>query len=444
LQRQGDFAKALEELRRGHAIGSKNPSWRYPSTQWLRQCQRLLELDGGLPDFLTGKATPANAGERIELAELCAFKRLNRGALRFYEDAFAAQPTLLAGHRYNAACAAALAGCGRGKDTVKLDDKERARLRRRALDWLCADLEAQGRLLDKEPAPAATNVAGQLQHWLADPDLVGVRETKELANLPPDEQDEWGCLWEDIAEQTARARKAAQRKPPAAPAKGLAQPGQEAAPLPDATLLAQARYYIRRSQWVKAAAEYAKVDFAARPLGDDALAYACLLLIRNDSEGYHRFCQGIIQRAVETETHFDFYLLARICAMARKGPVAPPQAVSWANQAVAAAPSPWYIHALGLAQYRAGQLDQALHSLTKANVKAWNFADLNWFGLALVNHHLGHSDEAQRCFDKGIQWLERVGPSGPERTAMLQPQDWLEAQLLRREAEEILKRKQSP
>ena len=36
------------------------------------------------------------------------------------------------------------------------------------------------------------------------------------------------------------------------------------------------------------------------------------------------------------------------------------------------------------------------------------------------------------------------GPPGPERPARLPPQDWLEAQFLRREAEEMLKIKRSP
>jgi hypothetical protein len=321
-----------------------------------------------LPDFLDGKATPANAGERIELAELCALKRLNRAALRFYEEAFAAQPALLAGQRYNAACAAALAGCGRGKDTVKVDDKERARLRRQALDWLCADLEAQGRLLDKEPVGAAAKVARGLQHWLADPDLVGVREPKQLAKLPPEEQVEWGCLWDEVAAQAARGRDAARRNPPAAPAQAVAQPlGKEAAPLPDPSLLAQARYYILRSQWDNAAAEYAEADWA-RPLDDDALAYAGLFLIRGDGEGYNCFCQAMIQRAAPTETPWEAYVLARTCALARKSPVDPARAVQWANQAVAGDHHPWYFHALGLAQYRAGQFDQALQSFTEVNV----------------------------------------------------------------------------
>ena len=39
--------------------------------------------------------------------------------------------------------------------------------------------------------------------------------------------------------------------------------------------------------------------------------------------------------------------------------------------------------------------------------------------------------------------LEREGPPGPQRPAKLLPQDWSEAQLLRREAEEMLRIKRS-
>src|SRR5262249_24306994 len=49
-----------------------------------------------------------------------------------------------------------------------------------------------------------------------------------------------------------------------------------------------AQHYARLSQWDKAAAQYAKAVLLARPLRDDAFAYACLFLIRGDSEGYNR------------------------------------------------------------------------------------------------------------------------------------------------------------
>jgi tetratricopeptide (TPR) repeat protein len=169
-----------------------------------------------------------------------------------------------------------------------------------------------------------------------------------------------------------------------------------------------------------------------------------LFLSRGDSEGYNRFCQRMIQRVAQTKAPFEAYVLARSCAMARQSPVDPARAVQWANQAVASAHNPWDFHVLGLAQYRAGQFDQALQSFTKANVEAWTLREINWFGLALVHHRLGHSDEARQCLAKGIQWLERQGPPAPGRPAKLAPQDWLEAKLLRREAEEMLKTKRSP
>jgi hypothetical protein len=175
----------------------------------VRQCERLVELDGKLPGFLAGKAMPASAGERIELAELCSLKRLNRAAVRFYEEAFTAGPQLAddlsASHRYNAACTAALAGCGVGKDADKLDEKERARLRGQALGWLRADLEALRLLLKKGANKAGPPVLTQLRQWLADPDLVGVRGMEAIAHLPEAERQEWHKLWGDVFDALKRA-----------------------------------------------------------------------------------------------------------------------------------------------------------------------------------------------------------------------------------------------
>jgi hypothetical protein len=78
--------------------------------------------------------------------------------LRFYSEAFADDPKLAddlrTRHRYNAACSAALAGCGQGADADKPDDQERARLRQQALAWLRADPAAWCQLLEKEPEQA--------------------------------------------------------------------------------------------------------------------------------------------------------------------------------------------------------------------------------------------------------------------------------------------------
>jgi serine/threonine protein kinase len=44
LQQKGEFGAALEELRRGHELGSRNPRWSYPSARWVQECERLIEL----------------------------------------------------------------------------------------------------------------------------------------------------------------------------------------------------------------------------------------------------------------------------------------------------------------------------------------------------------------------------------------------------------------
>src|SRR5262249_11075832 len=90
-------------------------------------------------------------------------------AARWYAEACAAHPPLLAGpptgHRSLAACAAARAGCGQGRDADNLDEESRVSFRRQARDWLRAELEARRRLLEQEPENAWA-VADDLQQWL--------------------------------------------------------------------------------------------------------------------------------------------------------------------------------------------------------------------------------------------------------------------------------------
>jgi tetratricopeptide (TPR) repeat protein len=212
LREQGRFTEAVAALRRGHELGSKNPHWPYPSAQWLREAERLVELDAKLPAILKGEVKPADAAEQVALACMCQLKKRHVNAARFFADALAAQPKLAddlnAGHRYNAACSAALAGCGGDKEADKLNADERARLRRQALDWLRADVAAWGRLLDREPdrAGSAAGVTRVLQNWLADPDLAGLRGPQALARLPEAERQPWQQLWSDLAGVLARAQ----------------------------------------------------------------------------------------------------------------------------------------------------------------------------------------------------------------------------------------------
>ena len=101
-------------------------------------------------------------------------------------------------HRYNAACAAALAGCGQGKDDPPLDEAAKARWRKQAIDWLKADLAAWSQVLESGPPQARSVHLLTLQHWKADPDLAGLRDQAALAKLPEDEQKACRALWAEV------------------------------------------------------------------------------------------------------------------------------------------------------------------------------------------------------------------------------------------------------
>src|SRR5262249_38020247 len=107
---------------------------------------------------------------RLALLGGCQFTNRARATAHLYADAFANAPSLAddlgAGHRYNAARAAALAAWRR-----KLDGDPTARL-----------------LVQKT-----------MTRWRADPDLAGLRQPETLDRLPADEREDCAALWVEIA-----------------------------------------------------------------------------------------------------------------------------------------------------------------------------------------------------------------------------------------------------
>jgi serine/threonine-protein kinase len=202
LRRLGRMDEALTEIRRGHELGSKSPTWTYPSARWVKDIERAAEAEARLTKVLRGEESPRNAAERLELAELCVQRRRFVAAARFAQDAFADKAVLeqhvLEGARFNVAFAAAQAGCGQGDDAKDLDDKERARWRRQALEWLRDDLALWGKIIKSDAPPGRAAAQQVLRSWLGDPQFGGVRDGAGLARLPRDERDAWRKLWADV------------------------------------------------------------------------------------------------------------------------------------------------------------------------------------------------------------------------------------------------------
>jgi tetratricopeptide (TPR) repeat protein len=212
LGAQGLFRESLESLKRGHELGSRQPGWRDPSAVWVEDARRLVEMEARLPAILKGETSPKDAQERLSLAEMCYKKGLPASSARFYHEAFTEQPTLAIdlakSHRYNASCAASLAGSGSGKDDPAPDDPAKLKLRAKALGWLKADLTAWEKVLDAGNEPIRKQVVVMtLAHWKEDSDLAPIRDAPALEKLPEAERAAFQDLWRDVEALREKAAK---------------------------------------------------------------------------------------------------------------------------------------------------------------------------------------------------------------------------------------------
>jgi tetratricopeptide (TPR) repeat protein len=210
LQRQSRFVESLAALKRGNELGMKQAGWPYPSAEWVRQAERQVAFEPKLHAYLKGEFQPKDTAECFGLADVCRAKSLHLAAVGLYIDAFTAEPKaaddLQAARRYDAACAAALAGFGQGDDAGKLKDEEKAGLRRQALEWLRADLKMFAELLYAADPQHRTRARRTLEYWQRDDDLIGIRDAAALAKLSAGERAACVQLWADVETLLRKSR----------------------------------------------------------------------------------------------------------------------------------------------------------------------------------------------------------------------------------------------
>jgi tetratricopeptide (TPR) repeat protein len=207
-----EFIEAEAEIRRGLDLLAEWEKDRRPILERLLQrCQRLRVLESRLPAVVMGKDKPA-AADCLDVAVLCFVKKHHATAARLYAEALAAKPQLTenlrAGHRFNAARAAALAGGGRGDDMAGLGESEKKDLRKQARDWLRLDLAAWARKLDTGTTADRIQARKTLAPWRDEPDLAGLRDADSLEKLPGAERQECQALWQEFAALLRRAQTA--------------------------------------------------------------------------------------------------------------------------------------------------------------------------------------------------------------------------------------------
>jgi tetratricopeptide (TPR) repeat protein len=103
----------------------------------------------------------------------------------------------------------------------------------------------------------------------------------------------------------------------------------------------------------------------------------------------------------------------------------------------------WSLTEQGALAYRAGRFQEAVpffEQSLRADARPGR-AVLNWLWLALAYERLGKAEEARRWLNKAQAWLDQYGdgmPARAEQEVGLELHNWLEAHVLRREAEALI------
>jgi serine/threonine-protein kinase len=227
---------SAEEARETLAAAVSAYDWKasqadHPTT-WVSHALRREAEAMILPKlqaFRQGVWPPQDNDERLALLGICESEALYSTASRLCADAFAADPDLAerltteclrraaqesdksnrtealnSEIRYRAARCAALAGRGLGKDSAKLSAAEQTHWRRKALEWLRADLVVLAETLDGGLRADADIAKEMLTLWQDEPDLAGLREPARLKGLEEDERKGCLALWAEVGVVLAR------------------------------------------------------------------------------------------------------------------------------------------------------------------------------------------------------------------------------------------------
>jgi serine/threonine protein kinase/Flp pilus assembly protein TadD len=209
LQANGQFTEALSEMRRAHELASKTPGWNQPSAKWVRDCERLLELEREMPAALRQEPPVPPASKLMDFGGVCFMKQWFGAAATFFDRAINAERSWMEAptfnRRYEAACAAVLAGGPRDKGPDKFDTAARGKFRQKALTWLRIELAARQKLFEQSSDKVRITTRTTMQHWQIDLNLATVRDPAELNHLSEVERRPWQQLWADVERLRQRA-----------------------------------------------------------------------------------------------------------------------------------------------------------------------------------------------------------------------------------------------
>jgi WD40 repeat protein len=219
---------------------------------------------------------------------------------------------------------------------------------------------------------------------------------------------------------------------------------------PDRWDLRAMRGYARAAlgAWRNAGDDYAK---AIELEGSHPLLWSRQAFVRlgaGDAAGYRKVCTDMLGRFGKVNNADLRNMVAWTCVLGPDALADQAQGVSLAEKALASQPGNYlYLNTLGAALYRAGRYHAAVKQLN-ASMKASGTGGSahDWLFLAMAHQHLGHADQARQWLDKAVPAVEEASREKRAAPGMAAP-SWdtrLELQLLRREAEALIKAEPAP
>jgi WD40 repeat protein/tetratricopeptide (TPR) repeat protein len=207
----------------------------------------------------------------------------------------------------------------------------------------------------------------------------------------------------------------------------------------------RARAHGGLGHWPQAMADYARAVelWPDNPQLWHAYALACLH--RGDREAYQQVCTAALARFGKTTDKEVASDVARLAVLA-PGVADPTHVLTLAREPLKGISLRFHRHrqTREAAHYRAGEFEQTIKQFQDST--KWTPARENlvfdWLILAMAHHRLGQKAEAQQWLNKAVRWIDGAGQErngNLTARAPLTHDEWLEVQVLRREAEELLK-----
>jgi WD40 repeat protein/predicted Zn-dependent protease len=208
--------------------------------------------------------------------------------------------------------------------------------------------------------------------------------------------------------------------------------------------IARAHHYGRRGQWQQAAEDLARaIDLDP----SDHVAWflhAPVRLRLGDVKGYRQACREMLTRFGRTKDPYIADRTAKTCLLAPDAVGDLKPVAELAEQAVTGTEKDgdyrWLLLVRGLADYRNGRFSSALTWIEKCLAADSERRPVSLdatAGLiaAMAQHRLGRPERASEALEKACQLMAQKSPADPDDDW----DDWLRFQLIRREAEALVK-----